>query len=88
MTPSERLAATYNLDGILVHRPHTGTFGKETPGEVVRTVCSSDPLTATGFELATSIALAQRHVAQWQEAIKNMQDILDNATPYVAPPKT
>lgn len=88
MTPSQRLAATYNLNGILIHRPTSGPLGRTVTGEAVKVFCESDPITATGYELAESIALAKKHVALWQEAIDNMQRVLDEAEPYVAPAKT
>jgi hypothetical protein len=81
MSTLQRLQATYDIDGVLVHRPARSQFGTPYFGEIAKRWCKPDRETATGFELAESILIAQRHLIQVQEAIANMQRILDTAEP-------
>jgi hypothetical protein len=83
-----RLGATYDLTGVLVHRPSKQTFGGPSFGDITiltwgagTTDTTKPALTATGFELAESILIAQKHVLHVQKAIDNMQRILDTAEP-------
>lgn len=78
---TDRLSETYDLTGVMIHRPKHGTFGGLTYGELVT---YSSKLQATGFEIAESIAIAQQHVVKVQEAIHNMERILNEAKP-IAP---
>jgi len=81
MTVTQRLAATFNVNGILIHRPRKQDFGAPLAGDVVATHCRPSPMTATGHELAESIRIAEAEVARWQEAIANMKAILDCGDP-------
>jgi len=75
---TDRLKAIYDLTGILVHQPKHGPFGGLIYGNLVT---YSSRLEAPGFEIAESIELARQHLKKVQEAINNMERILDEAEP-------
>ena len=81
MSITTRLRGRYNVDGELIHRPTATTFGRPIFGSVEKTFSTPDPLTATGYELAQSILIAEQYVERVQSAIDNMRRILDSAPP-------
>jgi hypothetical protein len=87
MSVMQRLDQTYDCSGVLIHFPLKATFGDLQFGEITSKAWHSPSVgrepcvTATGMELARSIEIVKKRIALCNQAIENMQRILDTAEP-------
>lgn len=63
--------------GTLVHLPTRGTFGNVCFGRISNWNGDNGDFTVKGEELVESILLANREIARIQQAVLNMQAVLD-----------
>lgn len=73
--------------GTLVHLPTRGAFGNVCFGQISNWNGDKGDFTVKGEELVESILLANRQIARIQQAVLNMQAVLDThpAIPAQAP---
>lgn len=83
MKIADRLSATYDISGVLVHKYQQSDFGTNYFGTLEHMTKGR----TTGYELVESIRIAEEHVADVQRAIRNMLCILETAEPIKEEPK-